>query len=78
MIQSAYVSGEKITVTREAMYVDHKIVTRSRDTTVNSECVVVSHVTVNYIKILSVAQQRFYGKCISPSTMPIVRIIFLN
>jgi hypothetical protein len=43
----------------------------------HSVCVVVElHVTVNYIKILSVAQQCFYGKFVSPTTIQIIRTSF--
>jgi hypothetical protein len=40
--------------------------------------VVDQHVIVNNIKILSVAQQCFYGKFVSPTTMKIIRINFLK
>jgi hypothetical protein len=35
----------------------------------HSVCVVQLHVTVNYIKILSVAKHCFYGKFMSPATL---------
>jgi hypothetical protein len=39
----------------------------------DSMCVVVElHVTTNYIKTLSVAQQSFYGKLISPAIIQII------
>ena len=34
---------------------------------IHSVCVVELHVTINYIKTLSVAQQRFCGKSMSPA-----------
>jgi len=40
--------------------------------------VVELHVTLNEIKILSVAQQCFHCKSISPTTMQIIRISFFK
>jgi hypothetical protein len=48
------------------------------ETTVHSVCIVELHITVNNIKILSVAQQCFYGKFMSPTTMQSIRTSFLN
>jgi hypothetical protein len=42
----------------------------------HSVCVVELHVTVKYIKILSVAQQYFCGKVMSLATMQIIRTGF--
>lgn len=36
------------------------------------------HATVNHIKIFSVAQQCFYGTCISPTIMQIIQTGFLK
>ena len=58
------------------MYVKRNAVARSRNhcwsenTTMHSVSVVVGlQVTVNYIKTLSVAQKRFCGKFMSPTTI---------
>ena len=68
------------------MYVKRKNVVRSRnhfavETQQRILCVVVVVVvelraTVNYIKILSAAQQCFYGKIITPANMGIIRSCF--
>jgi hypothetical protein len=36
------------------------------------------HASVNHIKIFSVAQHYFYGKCISPTTMQIIQTGFFK
>jgi hypothetical protein len=57
------------------MQVQHDITVRSGshccsgNTTMFSVCVVELHITVNCTKILSVAQQCFCGKFISPATI---------
>jgi len=59
--------------TRHALYVQCNTVTRSRNhcssgnATMSSVCLVKLHVTVNSLKILSVAQKSFYGDSISPA-----------
>ena len=61
------------------MYVKRKNVMRSRNHfAVETQwilCVVVVELraTVNYIKILIIAQKCFYGKIITPATMGIIR-----
>jgi hypothetical protein len=42
----------------------------------NAFCVIESNVTLKYIKILSVGQQYFYGKFMTPTTMQIISTAF--
>jgi hypothetical protein len=57
------------------MYVERNMVARSLNqcssgkATRHYVCVLGVHVTVNYMEILSVAQQCFYGTFMSPATI---------